>query len=85
MGVQDEHIAVRTLTVRFQNLNQSVFHPYLTPINKPTMTEHIRHVQTPDVFGTHMEILAIATYYGVPCFTAVCKDVLGTVGIALSL
>ena len=68
MGVQDEHIAVRTPTVRFQNLNQSVFQPYLTPINKPTMTEHIPHVKTPDVFGTHMEILAIATYYGVPVF-----------------
>ena len=66
--MQDEHIAVRTLSVRFQNLNQLVFQPYLTPINKSTMTEHIRHVQTPDVFGTHMEILAIATFYRVPVF-----------------
>ena len=67
-GIQNEHISVRTLAVRFQNLNKSVFEPYLTSINQPSMKEHIRHIQTPDVFGTHMEILALATYYGAPVF-----------------
>ena len=37
-------------------------------INQPTMIEHINHVETPGIFGTHMEILAMATYYGVPVF-----------------
>ena len=32
------------------------------------MIEHINHVETPGIFGTHMEILAMATYYGVPVF-----------------
>ena len=67
-GKQDEHISVRTLTVRFENLNRSSFQPYLTPINCPTMAEHIEHVQRPGVFGTHLEILAIATYYAIPVY-----------------
>ena len=32
------------------------------------MPEHIKHLQTPGVFGTHVEILSIATFYGVPVF-----------------
>ena len=32
------------------------------------MAEHIKHVQRPDVFGTHVEILAIATFLDVPIF-----------------
>ena len=61
-GKQDEHISVRTLTVRFENLNQSSFQPYLTPINCPTMAEHIEHVQRPGVFGTHLEIYTGNSY-----------------------
>ena len=67
-GNQDNHISVRTLLLRFENLNPSAFQPYLTPINYPTMAEHISHVQKPDVFGTHLEILAIATFYNVPVY-----------------
>ena len=67
-GNQDNHISVRTLFLRFENLNPSAFQPYLTAINYPTMAEHISHVQKPDVFGTHLEILAIATFYNVPVY-----------------
>ena len=67
-GNQDNHISVRTLLLRFEKLNPSAFQPYLTPINHPTMAEHISHVQKPDVFGTHLEILAIATFYNVPVY-----------------
>ena len=67
-GNQDNHISVRTLLLRFENLNRSEFQPYLTPINCSTMAEHVSHVQKPDVFGTHLEILAIATYYNVPVY-----------------
>ena len=34
--------------------------PYLTPINYPTMAEHTK--------STHLEILAIATFYNVPVY-----------------
>ena len=44
VGKEDEHISVRTLAVRFENLNQDVFQSYLTSINHPTMPEHIQHV-----------------------------------------
>ena len=65
-GSEEEHIAIRTAAIRFVNLNQTVFTPYLTSINKATMAEHIQHVQRPSVFGTHIEILAIATVLNVP-------------------
>ena len=67
-GTQDEHLALRTIAVRVQNLNKATFQPFLTEINKPTMEEHIQHLLVSGVFGTHMEILAIATFYGVPVF-----------------
>ena len=68
LGTEEEHIAVRTLAIRFQNLNKSAFTPYVTAINKPTMTQHIAHVQQPDVYGTHVEILALATVFNIPVF-----------------
>ena len=80
-GNQDNHISVRTLLLRFENLNPSAFQPYLTPINYPTMAEHISHVQKPDVFGTHLEILAIATFYNVPVYY--CQLLRGPVLLAL--
>ena len=67
-GSEEEHISVCTAAARFENLNQSAFSPYLTSINKATITEHIQHVQRPSVFGTHIEILAIATLFNVPTF-----------------
>ena len=67
-GSEEEHIAIRTAAIRLVNLNQSVFTPYLTSLNKTTMEEHIQHVQRPSVFGTHIEILAIATLLNVPTF-----------------
>ena len=74
LGSEEEHIAVRTMAIRFENLNQGAFAPYLTAINKATMAEHIKHVQRPDVFGTHVEILAIATFLDVPTFYCCLSD-----------
>ena len=33
LGKEDEHIAVRSLLVRFENLNQETFAPYLMSVN----------------------------------------------------
>ena len=68
LGTEEEHIAVCTLAIRFQNLNKSTFMPFLTAINKPTMPQHIAHVQQPGVYGTHVEILALATFFNIPVF-----------------
>ena len=32
------------------------------------MAEHITHIQKPNVFGTHMEIISTATFYNVPVY-----------------
>ena len=63
LRTEDEHIAVRSLLVRFENLNQSSFQPYLTSINPPTMKQHINNMLHPKKWGTHIEILAAATYF----------------------
>ena len=68
LGTEEEHMAVCTLSIRFQNLIQNAFQQYLTAINKPTMSQHIIHTQKAGVYGTHMDILAIATYYQTPVF-----------------
>jgi len=68
LGTEDEHIAVHSLLVRFENLNQSSFQPYLTSINPPTMKQHINDMLRPNKWGTHIEILAAATYYQIPVY-----------------
>ena len=37
-------------------------------MNKPTFEEHIRYIGTPQTWGTHIEILAAATYYNFPVY-----------------
>lgn len=37
-------------------------------INKPTIEEHIKYIGTPCTWGTHIEILAAATYYKLPIY-----------------
>ena len=68
LGSEEDHIAVRTATLHFENLNQNAFTPYLTSLNKAIILQHIQHVLRPSVFGTHIEILALTTLFNVPTF-----------------
>ncbi len=54
---------VRSLLVRFENLNASIFSPLLTTINAPDMNSHIKKLHQPGIWGTHVELLAAATYF----------------------
>lgn len=74
LGTEDEHIAVRSLLVRFENLNQETFAPYLMSVNSPTMGEHISKMLRPYKWGTHIELLAMATYYQVPVYYCCSKN-----------
>lgn len=64
-GSEEHHLSVRFLLERFENLNKGVFAKYLTPVNKPTIDEHIRHIGRPKSWGTHIELIAAATYFQV--------------------
>lgn len=67
-NTDEHHSSVRLLLQRFENLNPSKFTPFLMSINKPTFEEHIRHIGTPQTWGTHIEVLAVATYYKFPVY-----------------
>ena len=68
LGTEEQHLDVRTLLVRFENLNQAVFERYLMPVNRPTFPEHIKYMLRHNNWGTHMELLAAACYYRVPVY-----------------
>ena len=59
---------VRSLLLRFENLNRLCFQPFLTSINPLSMEEHISAMLCPGTWGTHIEILAAATYYNVAVY-----------------
>ena len=71
-GVRRETLyEVRDMLIRFQNLNQTSFQPFLTSVNSATIQEHISSMLLPNKWGTHIEILAAATIYQVPVYCCV--------------
>ena len=59
---------VCVLLLHFVNLNRLSFHPILTYDNPLSMEEHISTMLHPGMWGTHIEILAAATYYNVALY-----------------
>ena len=64
------HGFIRLLMQRFENLNSEIFSPFLMSINKPAIKDHIRHIGIPSTWGTHIEVLAVATYFNMPVHIA---------------
>ena len=62
-GSEDHHLSVRFLLQRFENLNKSLFDKYLTSVNKPTIDAHVHHIGQLATWGTHIELMAAATYF----------------------
>ena len=54
--------------MRFENLNASTFSPLLTTINAPDMNSHIKKLHRPGIWGTHVELLAAATYFQISIY-----------------
>ena len=67
---EEHHGFIRLLMQRFENLNSEIFSPFLMSINKPTIKDHIRHIGIPSTWGTHIEVLAVATYFKMPVYIA---------------
>ena len=69
LGDEDGHWEVRSMLVRFENLNQRLFQNRLVEgINASTITQHIRRMLTPCVWGTHIELMAVATMFQIPVY-----------------
>ena len=67
-GSQENHSFIRLLIQRFENLNKAKFSPFLMDVNEHIIDEHIKKIGRPYTWGTHIEILAIATLYGISVF-----------------
>ena len=67
-GNQENHSFVRLLIQRFENLNKTKCSPFLMGVNEPTIEEHIKKIGLPHTWGTHIEILAIATLYEISVY-----------------
>lgn len=67
---EDQHSSIRLLLQRFENLNKEAFSPFLMEVNEKTIEAHIRKLGIPSVWGTHIEMLAFATYFKTPIFVA---------------
>ena len=60
---------MRTTLVRFIKLNQCVFTNYLSPPTTATaITEHIKKMLSPQIRGTHIEVVAAATFFKKPVY-----------------
>ena len=69
---EDEHWSLRTIITRFENLNSRLFEKRMTSINGRTFSDHIQKLCHPSSWATHIEVLAVATYFQAPVY--ICTD-----------
>ena len=67
-GTSERHFSVRALLLRFENKNQEIFSKLLMEVNSPTIQSHIKKLNLPGKWGTHVELHAAATYFQIPVF-----------------
>ena len=67
-GSPNKDFDVRSLLVRFESKNRSIFSSLLTSLNEPDINSHIRKMLAPGVWGTHVELVAAATYFQIPAY-----------------
>ena len=67
-GSPTEHYEVRSLLVGFEAKNCSFFSPLLTELNASDIDSYIIQMLRPGTWGTHIELLAAATFFQVPVY-----------------
>ena len=69
LNTENEHLFMRTTLVRFINLNHCVFTNYLSPpATATTITEHVQKMLCLQTWGTHIEVIAAATFFNKPVY-----------------
>ena len=63
---EEYHYELRSLLLRFENLNKGVFQNHL-PQGK-TIEVHVKQLSHPASWGTDLEILAATTYFKIPAY-----------------
>ena len=79
LGDEDQHDAIRTLLLRFERLNKTVFESRFIPADNQqrstSFEQHLRHQLRSGTWGTQVELMAAATLFQVPiycCYTSLC-------------
>ena len=67
---QEEHLAIRKLLVKFEELNKDQFANYLTASDASNIDDHICSMVKPFVWGTQVELLAASSFFQVPLYYA---------------
>ena len=71
LGNESGHFDVRSMLVRFENLNTRIFQNRLVQgINAPTFKQHIKKMLSPSTWGTHIEVMAASTMFQIPIYYA---------------
>ena len=66
---EEKHYDVRSLLVRFENLNKTSFSEYLMANNEPTFDAHIKKMLIPGTWPTQVEIYAASSFFQVPLYS----------------
>ena len=65
---QEEHLAIRKLLVKFEELNKDQFANYLTASDANNIDDHICSMVKSFVWGTQVELLAASSFFQVPLY-----------------
>lgn len=66
---EEEHHRLRSCVTRFMLLNKTTFEAYMIPsVNGTNISEHIFRMVEPGTWATHLEVIAVATYFNLPVF-----------------
>ena len=68
LGREGQHLTLHFMKV--ENLNKEVFESKLTAVNVSSIRKYVHKLLTPNTWGTHVEIMAAATYFQVPVYFA---------------
>ena len=71
LGNESGHFDVRSMLVRFENVNTNIFQNRLVQgINAHTFEQHIQKMLSPSTWGTHIEVMAASTMFQIPIYYA---------------
>ena len=68
---EEHHIKVHNNVVWLTSCNREEFSKFLLPVidNCPTISDHIRTMSLPEIWGTDIEIIALSTLLQIPVYT----------------
>ena len=63
---EEEHYTIRSCITRFMLMNSPTFKVYM--IHGTDISAHVCKMVEPGTWATHLEVIAVATYFNMPVF-----------------